>query len=138
MLGLFGSEPMTREDLVQAAGGGLSDRTLRRRLDGLVGHGLVQRLGEGTKGDPYRWQLTGAGTFLATPKRVATLLPETGSTEPKDSWHAAGGPTPRHGATNPVETLPCPLHGGLHNVTRRVAGLIYLGCGCQLAEEPEG
>jgi hypothetical protein len=61
VLELVGEEPMTREQLVEAAAGTMSDRTLRRRLDELVERALAARIGEGTKGDPYRWKLTEAG-----------------------------------------------------------------------------
>jgi Bifunctional DNA primase/polymerase, N-terminal/AAA domain/Primase C terminal 1 (PriCT-1) len=103
-LGLLSGEPATREQLVQAAAGKLSDRTLRRRLDELVRQGLVERVGEGTKGDPYRWRLTEAGQiWVATANQGCHESAENGSTMRDYSWHAAGGPVPPGVATNSPE-----------------------------------
>jgi hypothetical protein len=39
------------------------------------------------------------------------------------------------GLDEPPESLPCPLHGGEHEVVKRAAGGVYLACGCRLVEE---
>jgi hypothetical protein len=56
---IVGEEPMTLDQL--SARIELGARTLRRRLGELVDQALVDRTGEGTKGDPYRWALSKAG-----------------------------------------------------------------------------
>jgi hypothetical protein len=80
VLDLVGDEPQTREELL-AAGNGISEATLRRRLVELVRLALVERVGEGTKGDPYRWQLTEAGRIFRVKKGVSPFPAADGNPE---------------------------------------------------------
>lgn len=140
VLELVGDRPATREQLVDAAAGRLSDRTLRRRLDELVERALVARTGEGTKGDPYHWKLTEAGRIFRGNLGGSPLEAVSGdqpeSQEPsgiqpsEKGGSPAGGLTPRSVATQAPEQRPCALHPGQHEVVKRAAGLVYLACGC--------
>jgi hypothetical protein len=49
--------PATLEEIHTLTGGEMSERTLRRRLGELVDDGDAVVLGEGVKGDPWRWRL---------------------------------------------------------------------------------
>jgi hypothetical protein len=51
-----------------------------------------------------------------------------------DEGQRDAGDTGLGGDSAPAR-LECPLHGGLHKVTSRAAGFVFLGCGCRLAEE---
>jgi hypothetical protein len=88
VLGLVAEEPLTREQLVEAAAGRLSEPTLRRRLGELVERALVARIGEGTKGDPYRWQLTEAGLAFRVNFLVSPILGVSG--DPSETQHPSG------------------------------------------------
>jgi DNA-binding HxlR family transcriptional regulator len=115
VLELVDEEPRTREQLVAAAAGKLSDRTLRRRLGELVDRALAVRTGEGTKGDPYRWMLTEAGRifrgnlggspFLSTSGDQPESQQANGIQPSEKAGTGAGGLAPGAGATNPA--LPC-------------------------------
>jgi hypothetical protein len=117
VLELVGDEPMTREQFVDAAAGKLSDRTLRRRLGELVEQALAVRIGEGTKGDPYRWMLTAAGRIFrgnlgGSPfSGVSGDRPESkqpnGFQPSEKGGTGAGGLTPPAGATNYALPLTC-------------------------------
>jgi Bifunctional DNA primase/polymerase, N-terminal/AAA domain/Primase C terminal 1 (PriCT-1) len=117
VLELVGDQPATREQLVDAAAGRLSDRTLRRRLDELVERALVARTGEGTKGDPYYWVLTEAGRIfrgnLGGSALAAASGDQPGSQEPsgiqlpEKGGNAAGGRTPSSVATKRNEASRC-------------------------------
>jgi hypothetical protein len=78
VLELVGDAPMTREELVAAAAGRLSEPTLRRRLGELVERALVERIGEGTRGDPYRWKLTEAGRIFSRQIPVSPIPGDSG------------------------------------------------------------
>jgi hypothetical protein len=52
------TEPSTLEEIHARAAGLVSTDTVRRRLGDLVADGLVDRLGEGVRGDPWRWRLS--------------------------------------------------------------------------------
>jgi DNA-binding HxlR family transcriptional regulator len=117
VLGLVAEEPLTREQLVEAAAGRLSEPTLRRRLGELVERALVARIGEGTKGDPYRWQLTEAGLAFRVNFLVSPILGVSG--DPSETQHpsgfqpsekpvtGAGGLTPRAGDRKPDDASIC-------------------------------
>jgi hypothetical protein len=117
VLGLVAEEPLTREQLVEAAAGRLSEPTLRRRLGELVERALVARIGEGTKGDPYRWQLTEAGLAFRVNFLVSPILGVSG--DPSETQHpsgfqpsekpvtSAGGLTPRAGDRKPDDASIC-------------------------------
>jgi hypothetical protein len=99
----LGTAPATLEELHERAGGPSKD-TVRRRLGELVRDGLADRLGEGVKGDPWRWRLTENGrAFAAARKQAAANPPEIPVSKPTDSSHLAGSSGPWPGARNPVE-----------------------------------
>jgi DNA-binding HxlR family transcriptional regulator len=72
VLELLGEEPLTAEEIVDA--GGLEQartKTVRRRLNELVEQGLARREGDGKRGSPHRWTLSGNGQEFRDSFRTA-------------------------------------------------------------------
>jgi putative DNA primase/helicase len=76
VLELLTPEPQTLDE-IHARADGVSQRTLRYRLEELVADELAEREGAGVKGDPWRWWLSQSQPgFNATPENGFARTPQ--------------------------------------------------------------